>query len=95
MYATHIVLLLLTLKWRIRMPSLQEIDAQIAELEKQKKNALAAEKNKDLSVVKELCKKHGFTARMLKGYLGEGRNRRTKEELAQAAPKEWVPINKR
>ena len=36
------------------------------------------ERNKDLSLVKEMCKKHGFTARMLKGYLAEGRNRRKK-----------------
>ena len=60
------------------MPSVQELENQIAELQKQRKTALRDETNKDLSLVKEMCKKHGFTARMLKGYLAEGRNRRKK-----------------
>ena len=58
------------------MSSVQELENQIAELQKQRKTALRDERNKDLSLVKEMCKKHGFTARMLKGYLAEGRNRR-------------------
>ena len=60
------------------MPSVQELENQIAELQKQRKTALRDERNKDLSLVKEMCKKHGFTARMLKGYLAEGINRRKK-----------------
>jgi hypothetical protein len=60
------------------MSSVQELENQIAELQKQRKTALRDERNKDLSLVKEMCKKHGFTARMLKGYLAEGRNRRKK-----------------
>ena len=60
------------------MPSVQELENQIAELQKQRKTALRDERNKDLSLVKEMCKKHGFTARMLKGYLAEGRNTRKK-----------------
>ena len=60
------------------MPSVQELENQIAELQKQRKTALRDERNKDLSLVKEMCKKHGFTAGMLKGYLAEGRNRRKK-----------------
>ncbi len=60
------------------MPSVQELENQIEELQKQRKTALRDERNKDLSLVKEMCKKHGFTARMLKGYLAEGRNRRKK-----------------
>ena len=60
------------------MPSVQELENQIAELQKQRKTALRDERNKDLSLVKEMCKKHGFTALMLKGYLAEGRNRRKK-----------------
>ena len=60
------------------MPSVQELENQIAELQKQRKTALRDERNKDLSLVKEMCKKHGFTARMLKGYLAEGRNRSKK-----------------
>lgn len=75
--------------------NLAEIDAQIAELEKQKKAALLEDKNKDLNIVKNLCKKHGFTARMLKGYLGEGRIRRSKEEIAMSKGEPWVPINQR
>jgi len=67
-----------------KMSNVQEIEAKIAELMKQKRNALAEEKGKDLSEVKQLCKKHGFTARMLKGYLGEGRKRRTKAELSES-----------
>ena len=60
------------------MPSVQELENQIAELQKQRKTALRDERNKDLSLVKEMCKKHGFSARMLKGYLAEGRNSRKK-----------------
>ena len=75
--------------------NLEEIDAQIAQLEKQKKAALLEDKNKDLAIVRNLCKKHGFTSRMLKGYLGEGRNRRSKEEMAISKGEAWVPINQR
>lgn len=58
--------------------TLTEIEKKIAELELQKKQQLKMEKNQDLAIVKEICKKHGFTARMLKGYLSQGRNRTTK-----------------
>jgi len=75
--------------------NLEEIDAQIAQLEKQKKAALLEDKNKDLAIVRNLCKKHGFTSRMLKGYLAEGRNRRSKEEMAISNGEAWVPINQR
>ena len=61
------------------MPSVQELENQIAELQKQRKTALRDERNKDLSLVKEMCKKHGFTQRMLKGYLAEARNRKKKQ----------------
>jgi len=61
--------------------TLIEIEEKIAELEAQKREQLSAEKGKDLSTVKALCKKHGFTVRMLKDSLGAGRKRRTKEEL--------------
>ena len=53
------------------MPSVQELENQIAELQNQRKTALRDDRNKDLSLVKEMCKKHGFTARMLKGYLAD------------------------
>ena len=61
--------------------TLNEIDAKIKELENLKKNELRLQRGKDLSLVKEMCKKHGFTARMLKDSLGSGRNRRTKSQL--------------
>ncbi len=59
--------------------TLEEIDAQIRSLEKARKEELKKEKNSDLALTRELCKTHGFTARMLKGYLAEGRNRKVKE----------------
>ncbi|OUU23264.1 MAG: hypothetical protein CBB97_13700 [Candidatus Endolissoclinum sp. TMED37] len=61
--------------------TLNEIDAKIKELENLKKNELRLERGKDLSLVKEMCKKHGFTARMLRDSLGSGRNRRKKAQL--------------
>ena len=63
------------------MQSLAEIDRKIAELQQQKKVELQYQRNEDLKMVKDLVKQHGFTARMLKGYLGEGRNRRTKAAM--------------
>ena len=64
---------------------LVEIDAQIKELEKQRREALKEERNRDLSIAKDLCKKHGFTQRMLRDSLGTGRNRRSKEEIQKSA----------
>lgn len=65
--------------------TVEEIENQIKELEKLKKQELLNERAKDLSVVKTLCSKHGFTERMLKGFLQTGRVRRTKEELAKVS----------
>lgn len=65
--------------------TLEEIDSKIRQLESLKKQELANERNKDLSLVKSICLKHGFTERMLKGSLRAGRNRRTREELRQSA----------
>jgi len=67
------------------MMSVEQIEAKIAELQQQRKMALSEEKGKDLALVKQLCKKHGFTARMLKGFIGEGRNRRSRAELEAIA----------
>jgi hypothetical protein len=58
--------------------TLTEIEKKIAELESQKKEQLKNEKSKDLAIVRQICKKHGFTAKMLKGYLSQGRNRTSK-----------------
>jgi hypothetical protein len=61
--------------------NLQEIELKIAELESLKKSQLQTEKSSDLALVKSLCKKHGFTQRMLKDALGVGRARRTRSEI--------------
>ena len=55
----------------------EEIDKQIAELEAKKKELAKAEHKDDLATVKKLIAKHGFTAKMLKGVLAEGRKRRS------------------
>jgi hypothetical protein len=49
-------------------------EALTAEIEEAKKQ----QKTEDLKTVRQLCKAHGFTANMLKGYLAEGRKRRSK-----------------
>jgi hypothetical protein len=60
------------------MSKLEELlakqEALAAEIEEAKKQ----QKTDDLKTVRQLCKAHGFTANMLKGYLAEGRKRRTK-----------------
>lgn len=61
--------------------NVKEIEAKIAELELLKKSQLQSEKASDLALVRSLCKKHGFTQRMLKDALGAGRNRRSRTEL--------------
>ena len=57
--------------------TLEEIDQKILLLQKQRKEELRSERNADLALVKQVCKTHGFTARMLKGYLSEGRIRKS------------------
>lgn len=63
------------------MSKLEELlakqEALAAEIEAAKKQ----QKTEDLKTVRQLCKAHGFTARMLKGFLAEGRTRRTKTSL--------------
>lgn len=62
------------------MSKLEELlakqEALAAEIEAAKKQ----QKDEDLKTVRKLCKAHGFTANMLKGYLAEGRKRRSKAE---------------
>ncbi|MFY9209760.1 MAG: H-NS family nucleoid-associated regulatory protein [Aestuariivita sp.] len=59
------------------MSKLEELlakqEALAAEIEAAKKS----QKTEDLKTVRQLCKAHGFTANMLKGYLAEGRKPRT------------------
>jgi hypothetical protein len=57
------------------MATLEELEQQKAELEKQIKQASKTQKAADLKLVKQLCKRHGFTHSMLKNHLGEGRKR--------------------
>lgn len=40
----------------------KELEAQIAALQEQLKNADAEERGNDLKTVKDLCKKHGFSS---------------------------------
>lgn len=62
------------------MSKLEELlakqEALAAEIEETKKQ----QKADDLKTVRQLCKTHGFTANMLKGYLAVGRKRRAKAE---------------
>lgn len=62
----------------LAMTKLEELlakqEALAAEIEEAKKQ----QKTEDLKTVRQLCKAHGFTANMLKGYLAEGRKRRSK-----------------
>jgi RecB family exonuclease len=62
------------------MSKLEELLAQQAQLAAQIETAKKEQKAEDLKTVRQLCKAHGFTARMLKGYLAEGRTRKPKTE---------------
>lgn len=57
------------------MATLEELEQQKKELEKQIKEAAKTQKAADLKLVRQLCKRHGFTHSMLKNYLSEGRKR--------------------
>jgi hypothetical protein len=57
------------------MATLEELEQQKAELEKQIKEATKNQKQEDLKLVKQLCKRHGFTYNALKNSLSEGRKR--------------------
>ena len=57
------------------MATLEELEHQKAQLEKKIEEATKAQKAKDLKLVRQLCKRHGFTYNMLKNYLSEGRKR--------------------
>jgi hypothetical protein len=51
---------------------------QQEELEEKIKAAMKTERDEALKEVRQLCKRHGFTANMLKGYLAAGRVRNSK-----------------
>jgi hypothetical protein len=55
------------------MTTLKELEQQKKELEKQIKEATKSQKQEDLKLVHQLCKRHEFTYSMLKNHLNEGR----------------------
>jgi SOS response regulatory protein OraA/RecX len=57
------------------MATLEELEQQKAELDKQIKEASKTQKAADLKLVRQLCKRHGFTYSMLKKQLNEGRKK--------------------
>ncbi len=60
------------------MSNLDALLKQQEELEQKIRAAKKAERDEALKSVRDLCKRHGFTANMLKGYLAEGRKRKPK-----------------
>ena len=48
------------------MTTLEELERQKAQLEKQIEQAAKAQKKEDLKLVRQLCKRHGSTYNMLK-----------------------------
>lgn len=62
------------------MSELEQLLEQQKQLEAKIEEAKKQQKAEDLKKVRELCRAHGFTARMLKGYLAEGRTRKPKAE---------------
>ena len=61
---------------------LSEIEAQEKALADEKAKLLAESKEADLKLVRELCKRHGFTATQLRGYLTGRGKRRVAEDVA-------------
>ena len=59
----------------IDVATLKELERQKKELDRQIKEAAKAQKAEDLKLVRQLCKRHGFTYNMLKNHLNEGRKR--------------------
>ena len=66
--------------------TVDELDAEIKELQAQRDEALKASKDADLETVKRLCKQHGFTATQLRGCL-KTRAKTKKEEDAESGTK--------
>ena len=66
--------------------AVDQLDAEIKELQARRDAALAASKADDLETVKRLCKQHGFTATQLRGCL-KTRAKTKKEEDAEAGTK--------
>ena len=60
------------------MSNLDALLKQQEELEEKISAAMKVERDEALKTVRKLCKQHGFTANMLKGYLAAGRVRKPK-----------------
>jgi hypothetical protein len=60
------------------MNKLEDLLAQQEHLSQQIEDAKKLQKVEDLKTVRKLCKAHGFTGNMLKGYLSVGRTRKSK-----------------
>ncbi|MEX0450510.1 hypothetical protein V6X62_01600 [Spiribacter sp. 218] len=57
------------------MATLEELERQKAEIEKEIKEQAKKQRAEDLKLVKQLCKRHKFTYSMLKNSLSEGRKK--------------------
>jgi len=57
------------------MATIEELEQQKAEIDKQIEQATKAQKQADLKTVRTLCKRHGFTYNMLKNNLKDGRKK--------------------
>jgi hypothetical protein len=60
------------------MNTLDALLKQQEELEEKIRAAKKSERDEALKTVRELCKRHNFTANMLKSVLAEGRKRKPK-----------------
>jgi hypothetical protein len=69
--------------------TVDQLDAEIKELNEQRDAALKASKEADLNTVKRLCKQHGFTATQLRGCL-KTRAKTKKEEEAEIETKTTI-----
>jgi hypothetical protein len=58
------------------MANLDTLLKQQEELDRKIQAAMKSERDEALKTVRELCKRHGFTENMLKGYLAAGRIRK-------------------
>ena len=68
--------------------TVEDIDTELARLQKLKEQKLEASKAVDLETVKKLCKQHGFTATNLRGFLatkGKGKTVAKKKPAAKKA----------
>lgn len=71
--------------------SVEDLDSVIAAAEKVAKAKKNRTRNADLSIVRGLCRKHGFTAAKLKGYLVATKPRKPKDMHAYFV--EWLQRN--